>query len=355
MALSTCECQRDPNPMTRPILDERRRRILTFVVESHVTRAEPVGSQYVRAAYHLSISPATIRNAMQQLEELGFLNHPHTSAGRVPTEAGYRYYVDELMTLEPIPPAARRRVSDALKPLLESGDVFSSGIPRILARASRQLGLVAVHDRAERVAERIDLVLLEGGVLVLAVRETGGRIATSSWRPDGIVHAAALRRAETRVRGTLPIRGAAEAHAHAARARKERSVEGSPLAAEILGRVAGLLDTAGSPAVRIDGADNIASQPEFQSPARLRPLVSLLAEREPLARALEMISEPGGARVSIGRENGAGAMRDCSLVGMRVEAQGMRGAVGVIGPVRMPYRRIVSLVSYVGHRLAAGR
>ena len=341
--------------MTRPLLDERRRRILTFVVESHVTRAEPVGSQYVRAAYHLSISPATIRNAMQQLEELGFLDHPHTSAGRVPTEAGYRYYVDELMTPEPVPPGTRRRVSDALKPLLESGDVFSSGIPRILARASRQLALVAIHDQAEHVAERIDLVLLEGGVLVLAVRETGGRLTTSSWRPDVAVSLAALRRAEERVRAALPIRGATGALAHAARARRERSVEGFALAAEIFSRVAGLLDTGGSPAVRIDGADNIASQPEFQSPARLRPLVSLLAEREPLARILEAITESGGARVSIGHENGPGAMGDCSLVGMRVEAQGVRGAVGVIGPVRMPYRRLVSLVSYVGNRLAAGR
>src|SRR5881396_3476980 len=97
--------------MSRPQLDERHRRILTFVVESHVSSAEPVGSQYVRAAYHLSISPATIRNAMQQLEELGYLGHPHTSAGRVPTEVGYRFYVDELMRPEPIPATLRSAVA----------------------------------------------------------------------------------------------------------------------------------------------------------------------------------------------------------------------------------------------------
>src|SRR5689334_25227950 len=100
--------------MTRPGLDERHRRILTFVVESHVTSAEPVGSQYVRAAYHLSISPATIRNAMQQLEELGFLSHPHTSAGRVPTDRGYRYYVDHLMRPDSVAPATRRALDQVL-------------------------------------------------------------------------------------------------------------------------------------------------------------------------------------------------------------------------------------------------
>ena len=115
------------------------------------------------------------------------------------------------------------------------------------------------------------------------------------------------------------------------------------------------MDAAESPAVRIDGADNIASQPEFQSPARLRPLVSLLAEREPMARALKAAAGLGHARVSIGRENGAGAIRNCSIVGMRVEARGVEGLLGVMGPVRMPYRRLVSLVSYVGERLAEAR
>ncbi len=248
--------------MIRPVPDERQRRILTFVVESHVSRAEPVGSQYVRAAYHLSISPATIRNSMQQLEEMGYLRHPHTSAGRIPTEAGYRYYVDELMRPEPVPAATRRVVTDALGPALEEEDAFSAEIPRLLARASRQLALVAVRGAAARLNAN---------------------------------------------------------------------------------------------AVRVEGADNITAQPEFQSPARLRPLVSLLADREPLARALEATAEPGRARVSIGREIGSGAMRDCSLVGMRVELRGLQGFLGIMGPVRMPYRRLVALVSYVGERLSERR
>lgn len=341
--------------MTRPTLDERRRRILTFVIESHVTRAEPVGSQYVRAAYHLSISPATIRNAMQDLEELGFLGHPHTSAGRVPTEAGYRYYVDELMRPEPIPASTRRRVTGELRPLLETGDIFSSEMPRILAWASRQLALVQAQDRVDRIAERVDLVLLDEGVLIIALREQGGRIATATWRPERAPEAAAVRRAETRVRRALPIRGPGEALAHAACTRAETSLEGAGLAASIFERIAQILDTADGPSVQIDGADNIASQPEFQSPARLRPLVSLLAEREPLARALDAVAETGRPRVSIGRENGAGAMRDCSIVGMRVDARGMRGVLGVMGPVRMPYRRVFSLISFVGERVAAGQ
>jgi heat-inducible transcriptional repressor len=339
--------------MTRPPLDERLRRILTFVVESHVSSAEPVGSQYVRAAYHLSISPATIRGAMQQLEEMGFLGHPHTSAGRIPTEAGYRYYVDELMRPESVRPAIRRSVGARLAPVIRSGDVFSEQVSRILARAAKQLALVAVRAEAERHVERADLVLLDDGVLLLALGDRRGAMATATWQPDPIPATEALRRAERWIRSVLPLKGREALRAAANRALTEAPRDVAALVAESLDRAARLVASA-APAIRIDGAEHIASQPEFQSPARLRPLVSLLADREELVHALDAFSEPGRARVSIGRENGAGAMRDCSLVGMRVEARGTRGLVGVMGPIRMPYRKLVALVTYVGERISEG-
>jgi len=244
--------------MSRPHLDERHRRILKFVVESHVLTSEPVGSQYVRMAYHLSISPATIRGAMKRLEEEGLLDHPHTSAGRVPTEAGYRYYVDDLMEPEPIPPATRRAVNKALEQRGVVAEDLDELGARVLAKSSGQLAVVIVH------------------------------------------------------RDSLPI-----------------------------GRL-----------VRIGGAENIAAQPEFQTADRLRALVTLLAEPSPLARALDAFVDSGSARVTIGRELGEGAMRACSLVGTGIASNRLRGSVGVLGPVRMPYPRLLSLVSYVGERLA---
>ena len=244
--------------MLRPNLNERRRRILKFVVESHVMRAEPVGSQYVRMAYHLSISPATIRGAMKRLEDEGLLDHPHTSAGRVPTEAGYRYYVDRLMEPEPIAPATRR----ALDRKLGKSDWVIEDLQKEAADALAQLS---------------------------------GQLALVAMRPWS----------ET------PIRH-----------------------------------------MRIGGAENIAAQPEFQTADRLRGLVALLAEPEPLTRALDSFVDSGGARVTIGRELGEGAMRACSLVGTGIASDRFRGSLGVLGPVRMPYPKLLSLVSYVGERLA---
>jgi transcriptional regulator of heat shock response len=242
--------------MPRPNLNERHRRILKFVVESHVMRAEPVGSQYVRMAYHLSISPATIRSAMKRLEEEELLDHPHTSAGRVPTERGYRYYVDTLMEPEPIAPAQRRNLNKALAGSAVTLDEMQRLVARVLAKSSGQLAVVAVRPWGEE--------------------------------PSG---------------------------------------------------------------VRIGGAENIAAQPEFQTADRLRALVTLLAEPEPLTRALDSFSDSGSARVTIGRELGEGAMRECSLVGTGIASTRFRGSLGVLGPVRMPYPKLLSLVSYVGQRL----
>jgi len=243
--------------MPRPYLDERLKRILKFVVESHVLTSEPVGSQYVRVAYHLSISPATIRGAMKRLEEEGLLDHPHTSAGRVPTESGYRYYVDRLMEPEPIPPATRRALDREITAWSATGNDVQDLAVELLAKSSRQFAMLAVHSSA----------------------------------------------------------GAQER-------------------------------------LRFGGAENIAAQPEFQTADRLRALVSLLARPAPLTRALDTFTDSGSARITIGRELGEGAMEACSLVGTGIASVHLRGSLGVLGPVRMPYPRLLSLVSYVGARLA---
>lgn len=335
--------------MKPKVLDSRLSRILTFVVESHVSSAEPVGSQYVRAAYHLSISPATIRNAMRELEELGLLRHPHTSAGRVPTEAGYRYYVDHLMRPEPIPLGTRRALDDAIgRAQLEER---ASDLPPILARLTRQLAVMAVRS-AGALVDQVNLVALDGGHVAVAVGARDGVVATDSWRPALTPGASDLRRAETWIRARLPVAGPAGLDGLAKAARREAAPEIAPFLEEALARASRLLSTREEPAVRVDGADHIASQPEFQAPGTLRPLVSLLANQESLARALDAFSGEVTPRVAIGREIDAPAIRACSIVGMGVAVGGLRGAIGVMGPVRMPYRRVVSLVSYVGGRLA---
>jgi heat-inducible transcriptional repressor len=338
--------------MARPNLNDRHRRILKFVVESHVARAEPVGSQYVRMAYHLSISPATIRGAMKRLEEEGLLGHPHTSAGRIPTEAGYRYYVDALMVPEPLPASTRRAVDTAFAQSGSAGrDDPHAVATRVLAKCSGQLAVLAVRPWAGLSAEHLELFALEEGVVLLALGEGGARVTTTTWRPTVTYPEPTIRLAERWIAARLPLRDAAACESLAGTAARSAPAASVRLIVDALERAGKLLDSERRPEVRIGGAENIAAQPEFQTADRLRGLVSLLAEPEPLARALSAFMDQSGARITIGRENGEGTMRACSIVGTGIVSRRLRGSVGVLGPVRMRYPRLLSLVSYVGERL----
>jgi len=196
-----------------------------------------------------------------------------------------------------------------------------------------------------------NLVALEEGVLLLAIGERG---SSTTWRPSRVADAATIRLAERWITERLPLRDPAACAALARVARREAPAAAAavPLIAEVLHRAGKLLESLRRPDVRIGGAENIASQPEFQSADRLRGLVALLAEPGPLTRAMDAFMGAGGARVTIGRELGEGAMRACSLVGTGIASGRFHGSLGVLGPVRMPYPRLLSLVSYVGGRLA---
>ena len=337
--------------MLRTNLNERHCRILKSVVESHVMRAEPVGSQYVRMAYHLSISPATIRGAMKRLEEEGLLDHPHTSAGRIPTEAGYRYYVDALMEPEPIAPATRRALNKALEQNAGVAEDIQGLAARVLAKSSGQLAMVGVRPRGAAPIRRFDLVALDGGEVLLALGARGDIGITATWRPPGSADPATVRLAERWIAARLPLGGPSACAVLALAARESARAPARTLIEEALRRAARMLAALERTEVRIGGAGNIAAQPEFQTADRLRALVSLLAEPEPLTRALDAFMDSGGARVTIGRELGEGAMSACSLVGTGIASSSFRGSLGVLGPVRMPYPRLLSLVSYVGERL----
>jgi heat-inducible transcriptional repressor len=253
------------------------------------------------------------------------------------------------MEPEPITPATRRVLDKALDCRAPAAEDLQGLATRVLAKSSGQLAMVAVRPWAEVPIQSLDLVALEEGVLLLAIGERG---SSTTWRPSRAADAATIRLAQRWIAERLPLRDPAACAALARAARREAPAAAVPLIAEVLHRAGKLLESQRRPDVRIGGAENIASQPEFQSADRLRGLVALLAEPEPLTRAMDAFMGVGAARVTIGRELGEGAMRACSLVGTGIASSRFHGSLGVLGPVRMPYPRLLSLVSYVGGRLA---
>src|SRR5215210_4890835 len=327
-------------------LNGRERQVLDAVIRSYVETAEPAGSRTIARRFGLGVSPATIRNTMSDLEEKGFLFHPHTSAGRVPTDLAYRVYVDSIMRL----PTIAREERDVLK---ERIGTRGSTIEAILQRAAQSLGVVtqelgialgprfdqAVLQRIELVrlsTERILMVLaLEGGAMRTIFVEVKGEIA------DGALHEVAFV-LNQRLAG-LPLR-----EVRTSLGNRLRHATTAPGASELLNVFVEegeqLFDVA--PQMQLGRASMLAEQPEFSSGDSMRRLIELTDTRQDLAELLRRRSATAGVSITIGNEHDDPRLERFTVVTAEYRAGGLSGIIGVIGPTRMPYDKVISLVRH---------
>ena len=338
--------------MPRPELSERERRVLEAVIQSYVETAEPAGSSMIARRYGLGVSSATIRNTMSDLEAKGFLFHPHTSAGRVPTDLAYRMYVDSLMRSASVQPPETGRLTDEL-----SGVSSSSTIATILRRAAQSLSVVAQElgvalgprlDNA--VLQKLDLTRLSnerlllvltlqaGGVRTIFV-EVRGQIADSAVAEVGRVLNERLAGLQLReIRATL-----------AARVRDASSTRDAHELLNIFVQERDLLfdvPLADDDAIVLGQTSVLVEQPEFASGDNMRRLIALTDRHEQLAEMLRKRSESSGISITIGNEHDDPRMEHLTLVTASYNAGPLSGVIGVIGPTRMPYDKVIALVRH---------
>ncbi|HET6229703.1 MAG TPA: heat-inducible transcriptional repressor HrcA [Longimicrobiaceae bacterium] len=338
--------------MAEESLSEREHHVLEAVIRTYVETAEPAGSRTVARRFKLGVSPATVRNTMSDLEEKGYLYHPHTSAGRVPTDAAYRLYVDALMG-RPRPPAADWQ---SIRHELEQGGT-GAAIEQVVRRAAQVLGLltqelgIAIAPRMdEAFLERLELIPISEGkvLLVLALRAAGVRTVYVDV-PAVIAPAtlAAVARVLNERLGGLSLR---EIRATLPDRLRDTVAGGEPGAAELLNVFlqsgtdwfAGPETADGD--LHLGRASVLAEQPEFSTGERLRALVELTERRDLLTSVMGSRMGAGGLHVTIGVEHGDPALADFTVVTSEYRIAGLKGVIGVIGPTRMPYDRVIALV-----------
>ena len=332
-------------------LSERERRVLEAVIQSYVETAEPAGSRTISRRFGLGVSPATIRNTMSDLEEKGYLYHPHTSAGRVPTDIAYRLYVDSLMRVAPLGSAERDRLVEQL------ASRGGSTIEAILRRAAQSLSVltqelgVAVGPRLDKTllqrlelvrlsSERLVLVLtLQGGVVRTIFVEVSERIADNALAEVSMVlneRLAGLTLREiratlgSRLRDTSPTAGANELLNIFVQERE--AIFEVPLKTE--------------EGVVLGGASVLAEQPEFSSSENMRRLIALTEKNEHLAELLRNRPASSGISITIGNEHGDPRLDNFTIVTAEYRAGALSGVIGVIGPTRMPYDKVISIVAH---------
>jgi len=336
--------------MPYPELNERERRVLEAVIQSYVQTAQPAGSHAIARRFGLGVSPATIRNTMSDLEEKGMLYHPHTSAGRVPTDVAYRFYVDSLIQHPSSPIKEQQQLT---------AEIFAAGnaIEGILRRAAQSLGVItqelgiALGPRLDNsILERLDLVRLSSERILVALTLAGGSVRTIFIEAKGEVADAAL--AEVTRLLNERLAGSKLRDIRASLAERLRDTGPTAGAAELLnvfveeGEL--LFDAAmqGDADILLGQASVLAEQPEFASVNNMRRLVALTETREDLAALLRKRSDVGGITISIGTEHDDPRLDSFTVVTAQYRAGGLSGVIGVIGPTRMPYEKVISLVTH---------
>lgn len=330
-------------------LNEREEQILHAVVQSYITTAEPVGSRTIVKRFSMDISPATVRNVMADLEDREFLQQLHTSSGRIPTDKGYRYYVDHLMEIQDLTQQERDRIELEYTQRLDDADNVLRHTSQLLALVSQQTGIAEAPNEREARVRRIELLPVSASHVALLVVDTFARVHTMSVDMAEPLVEHDLTGIVTFLNEQLREVPLADLSATLQNRMREYLEEQRRLAERAL-RFLQVLPAQGRGQLFLEGATQLFAQPEFRDVAKAREVFGLLEERERIVELLRTkVAEDGRLQstVVIGGEGKSSGMEEISVVAApyKIDDEPV-GMIGVLGPRRMPYHKLTSLVDF---------
>ncbi len=334
-------------------LDERKQKILRAVVHEHVRTAEPVASEQIMAAIQIGVKSATIRNEMAEMAELGFLQQPHTSAGRIPSDMGYRFYVDWLMT-KPIAMPSTPTIAEATQVREQSAvDDLMAATCHLLSALTHLTALATAPTSDSLTLTWIELRKVSSEKLMVLTLWSNGQLR------HAIVHLPSVSESVIQKAGRMlseDLTGYSQ----------ERLCRGFVVADRVAMSEEGRLETvlvevvrqiavdASCPEVFIDGTSCFARQPEFREREAMELVLSVLEEHDTVAKLLQAAAVGGQPQVVIGRENPLEPLRSCSLVAASYgTSSGIQGSLGVCGPTRMDYAGVTRAVRFAAKNLSS--
>lgn len=330
-------------------LTEREHRVLEAVVQTFVETAEPAGSRGIARRFELGISPATIRNTMSDLEEKGYLYHPHTSAGRMPTDLGYRQYVDSLLTQ----PGRIARSTREVRAELEKAD--RAGVELVIRRAAQLLGVLTSElgiafgpDLSDAVLDKIELISVSEGKVLVVMSLQAHRMRTVFIDVPAEVPASALIAVGQVLNERLAGLAISEVRSTLSARLRDSAPDNDPTAAELLNifveSADDWLEPVGDAGLHLGRASVLADQPEFQSGERLKSLIELTERTDLLKSVMASRLGTNGVSITIGTEHTDPELAGFTIVTSEYNVGTLRGVIGVMGPTRMPYERVIGLV-----------
>ncbi len=331
-------------------LNEREKNILRYVIQQFILTAAPVGSRSITKKYDVGVSPATIRNIMFDLEESGFILHPHTSAGRVPTDKGYRFYVDSLMELQKLKTSEKGIISKGFEnKIIETDEIFRL-TSELLSRITNQLAYISYPKIDSSIFEKLQIVSLSSSRVLVVISITSGLVKTITLEISSEIKTTQIESVQSllneklngltfkEIRTTFTERFKDVHKDHAAIIR---------LFVDSMDKIFNELKQADN--LFITGAKNVIKQPEFEHPERFQSVIELIEDKDIIVHILEKTGEQKQNQVfiSIGSENEDEKLEDYSLITKEYTMGNSTGTLGIIGPKRMEYSKVVSIVDYI--------
>lgn len=335
-------------------LSEREKLILQAAVHSYITTAEPVGSRAIVKRFGLDLGAATVRNVMADLEEAGYLQQLHTSSGRVPTDLGYRYYVDYLMRVQDLTLQERARIESELTARLNDADEIMRQTSHLLALISHQTGIVESPDEGAAQVNRIEVIPVTSTRVAVLIADNVGRVRTHMVTVDPPVDAAFVPRLSNFLNDNF--RGVSvDKLISSVQSRLRMFMDEQRRLAEEALRILQLVPSNRPGTLYLEGATQLFEQPEFRDVDRAREVFSLLEEKNRLMEILRstlMKDDPPRTTVVIGAEVPGNGVEGISLVASPyVVGENRVGMIGVLGPRRMPYPKVTALVDFTAGML----
>ncbi len=330
-------------------LNDRERNILRYIIQQFILTAAPVGSRNITKKYDLSISPATVRNIMSDLEESGFIDHPHTSAGRIPTDKGYRFYVDSLMDIHKLKSSEKGHISKELGITADTGELLRIA-SSILSSITKQLAYVSYPKFDTGVLEKLQIIQLSSTRILVVISIKSGLAKTITLEINSEIDSKQIESVQSILNERLSSLTLKEIRTTFAERFKDVETDQKPIIRLFFDSADKIFsDIADKESILITGAKNVIKHPEFVAPEKFQSIVELIEDKDIIIHIIEKSSESFDKKIfiSIGSENEDKKLEEYSFISKEYNYGDITGTLGIIGPKRMEYAKIVAIIDYL--------
>ncbi|MBQ3054019.1 MAG: heat-inducible transcription repressor HrcA [Clostridia bacterium] len=329
-------------------LNDRKKRILQAVVSDYIETAEPVGSRTIARKYVTDLSPATIRNEMADLEEMGYLEQPHSSAGRVPSVMGYRVFVDNIMEKYKLSVMETIRMQEVMNEQAQQFDKLIEKASRVIASVTNYATVAVSTGHKRSKLKAIQIAPVSSKEMVLIIVTFDGTVKNKLIRLKNDVEPEDAVRLSKEMTGRLSGLSLNEISLETINSIKNEFYSLEELVGAIIGFVSEVIGEIDSKQVIVDGGVNLLKFPEYSNIEKAKEILEVLDNKEQLSNMISLPMPTGNkVNILIGDEKNGVKLKDCSLVLCNYEFNGSSGTIGVIGPTRMDYARVVSALEYL--------